>query len=66
MQFLSAAVDEHRIFRKDRLGMLGGEVAWVGWQANSLYIYNSQLVRIKEQTGVSDNVVGVCCRPLDQ
>lgn len=60
MQFLSAAVDEHRIFRKDRLGMLGGEVAWVGCQANSL------LVRIKEQTGVSDNVVGVCCRPLDQ
>lgn len=27
MQFLSAAVDEHRIFRKDRLGILGGEVA---------------------------------------
>ena len=71
----SVGMEGYRLFRKDRQGRRGGDVAlYVNDQLECMELClgmdedptKSRWVRIKGRTGRGDIIVGVCCRPPNQ
>ncbi|GAB0186117.1 hypothetical protein GRJ2_001077000 [Grus japonensis] len=71
----SVGMEGYRLFRKDRQGRQGGDVAlYVNDQLECMELHlemdeeptESLWIRIQGRAGAGDTVMGVCYRPLDQ
>ena len=68
-------MEGYRLFRKDRQGRRGGDVAlYINDQLECMELHlemdeepnESLWIRIQGRAGAGDTVMGVCHRPLDQ